>query len=372
MSSERVAYLIGAGGTHACIKSVGSSHGILMSDLSDEIGEKVGEMSKVNPEYRILDKVINEVVVGTTDIEHVITFFDESPSSRHRGFARELRSIFEDVLRSKLVGIANELGEDRHWLYSAFIDMHNTDSFKKSLNGILTLNYDDYIEGAASQLLAEEEIEASEADVVCAGSIGDWRLLKLHGSFGWEDSWPVVRREIADVATPLWVPPGIRKSTDRYPFNLIWGLAREVLNCDLLRIIGCRLGPSDWGLISLLFSTRYSNVSQSQPYSIEVIDSPDRAAMMKDSYPYLEIRSIFEIDALDIGAELASDLLGDRAKRFDELCPKKQDDLITQWHDSGVNWFKLWLEKVGAGLFLEGGEDALLTPTNVFKEWFEA
>ena len=32
--SKKVAYLIGAGGSHACVKTLGSSNGILMSDLA--------------------------------------------------------------------------------------------------------------------------------------------------------------------------------------------------------------------------------------------------------------------------------------------------------------------------------------------------
>ena len=37
---KKVAYLIGAGGSHACVKTLGSPNGILMSDLATELGRQ--------------------------------------------------------------------------------------------------------------------------------------------------------------------------------------------------------------------------------------------------------------------------------------------------------------------------------------------
>ena len=52
----------------------------------------------------------------------------------------------------------------------------------------------------------------------------------------------------------LWIPPGVDKRTEYYPFNLLWGKAKEFLmNCDILRIVGCSLNRNDWALIPILY-----------------------------------------------------------------------------------------------------------------------
>lgn len=372
MSAKRnVVYLIGAGGSHACIKAVGSTRGILMSDLGGELAEKVKDLVLNEEEFGCLLGVVNEVVDESADIEHLITFFDESPAFSHRRFAEELRRIFETVLKSKLMAIEMELGPARASLYSALLDMYNVKGFEEDLKGILTLNYDDYIESAIHEIYGH----ADQVDVELGRSLGrpeqGWHLLKLHGSFGWEDSWPISRRDISSMSKPMWIPPGIRKGKERYPFNLLWGLAREMLDCDIVRVIGCRLGPSDWDLISLLFGTRHANSRRDRPYSIEIIDSPWRAERLKESYPYLDVRSIFEIDTLDVGRKLVADFLDGTERRFDSLSEEEQDDLVEGLRESEENWFRRWLVKMGEGLNYELGPQATETPKGAFRKWLE-
>ena len=85
--SKRVAYLIGAGGSHACVKTLGSVNGILMSDLATELVAGIKHLVQSNAQYRPLLRVVNEIVGEEADFEHLITFFDESPSAVHRAFA---------------------------------------------------------------------------------------------------------------------------------------------------------------------------------------------------------------------------------------------------------------------------------------------
>jgi hypothetical protein len=67
----------------------------------------------------------------------------------------------------------------------------------------------------------------------------------------------------------LWIPPGIEKDKDAYPFNILWGKAFEMLDCDVLRIVGCKLKQNDWGLLSLIFNTQ---LETDQTYEIQLID----------------------------------------------------------------------------------------------------
>ena len=362
-----VAYLIGAGGSHGSIKTAGSARGILMSDLTLLLATEARALVGANAKYMPLQGVVNQIVEDDADFEHVITFFDESPSALHRDFASELRRIFERVLLDQLAHIEDELGTDRLALYSALLDMYNLKGTNESLRGILTLNYDDFIEDAAAMVYGEP-VDFG----IAAGQKPGTRLslLKLHGSFEWQDVWPIQRRQGRD-QRPLWIPPGIRKAKERYPFNLLWGLAREVLDCDILRIVGCRLGPSDRDLISLLFSTRHSNLARSGPYRVEVIDSPRHAVDLRRRYPYLDVRSILEIETFDIGQNLVSEISGGPPRPFADFPPDEADTLLKTSDARVTNWFRTWLVQMGEGLQRELGADATDTPSGAFRKWLE-
>jgi len=276
---RRVAYLIGAGGSHACVDALGIPHGILMKDLTPDLVDEVKKRVQKDSAFAGMSRVVNQIVTEEADVEHLITFFDESPSAVHRKFADALRQAFEVVLKKRLATIGNELEEDCPDLYAALFDMYNIDNIDETLHGVLTLNYDSYIESAAEKVNDRQLMDLA----FCTDGPHQPLLLKLHGSFSWEDSWPLRRSKSDKSAGTLWIPPGIRKGKERYPFNMIWGQARDVLNCNILRVIGCRLGPSDWDLISLLFSTQNVNDEREQSYAIEIIDSPERAECLKKS-----------------------------------------------------------------------------------------
>ena len=197
-------------------------------------------------------------------------------------------------------------------------------------------------------------------------------FLKLHGSFAWEDAWPIRRREAGISSRPLWIPPGIRKGKERYPFNLLWGLARDVIDCDVLRVIGCRLGPSDWDLISLLFGTRHANRDRNLPYSIEIIDSPKQAVSLQESYPCLDVKSLFEIDTLGVGRNLVGEFLGTAPCRYDTLSDGDTARLREVVERRGnENWFRRWLVQMGEGLQATLGTESTDTDKGAFRRWLE-
>ena len=327
---------MGAGASHGCVVSTGSPHGILMRDLGEPLSAKL--QSLVSDEFSgdlNLINLVNSVIDETTDFEHVITFLDDAPSLRHRQFADEMRKAFEEVLRDKLRLIRDETRGDPTFLYKVLLDMHNLDALQEELHGLITTNYDEYIEDAI------EAISESPADFgirvePAPQQGGDIRLLKLHGSFGWRATWPISRNQGTDAT--VWIPPGIQKVKSTYPFNVLWGLAREMLYCDILRVIGCRLGGNDWDLISLLFSMRHSS-SADQP-RIEVIDSPQYVNQLKDSYPYLELISMLEIEPL--GSRLINEITGLPGYPFDEFSQDEQEQILTST-GANRNWFELWL-----------------------------
>ena len=68
-----------------------------------------------------------------------------------------------------------------------------------------------------------------------------------------------------------------------YPFNILWGKAQELLDCDILRIIGCSLNRNDWHLVSLLYITQKLNTNKKE-FIIELINSRDGCKRIKRNY----------------------------------------------------------------------------------------
>ena len=366
---SKVVYLIGAGATHGSIKAVGASTGLLIRDLEPYIAEEVRKVLNSRKKYEPFKEVVNEIILNGADIEHVITFFDESSSAVYRDLADDLRRIFERVLKRELAKTKKDLREDRLALYSALLDMYNVEGIDERLQGLLTLNYDDYIEAAARAVYNGNVDYGVEAG---SRRNGELPVLKLHGSFAWHDVWPV-RVRSSTVARPLWIPPGIRKGKDRYPFNLVWGRAREVLDCDVLRVVGCKLGPSDWDLISLLFSTRHSNINRERAYTVEVIDSPNVAMRLQREYPYLDVRSVLEISTYDVGENLVAEL-GGPPMPFADLNPQQAAEVLKaaadpDEDDQPRNWFQMWLVQMGEGIQRQLGEEATGPSDRPFRKW---
>ena len=334
----RVVYLFGAGASHACVKRIGSPHGILMRDLTPPLQTKLGHL--VVNGFSDIPSLIDLVnsVDEDTDIEHLITFLDDVPSMRHREFAEEMRKAFETVLREKLDTIRNDADKDPIDLYEVLLDLHNIGQFPETLHGLITTNYDEYIE------MAIENVCDCSADFgirvdPSSQATNRPKLLKLHGSFGWKNTWPISRGN-SDDAT-LWIPPGINKAKQAYPFNILWGSAREMLACDVLRVVGCRLGPNDWDLISLLFTMRHAGLGN-RP-RIEIIDAPKHANDLKDAFPYLDLHSILDVEP--IGSALINELTGKTVKRFQDFNENEQLEIVSTVGTTR-NWFDLWLTRM--------------------------
>ena len=155
-SRERVVYLIGAGASQGCVSRANSQYGILMTDLGLPLIERLRDWIirefAGNP---TLTDLTNAVLTEETDFEHIITFLDDSPSKVHRQFADKMRIAFQEVLNERLKSIHDELGEDPVDLYAALLDMYQIKDCPEKLQGILTLNYDQYIETAVQQVIGE-------------------------------------------------------------------------------------------------------------------------------------------------------------------------------------------------------------------------
>ena len=345
MKPTKVVYLFGAGATHGCLEFVGSRVGLLMQDINPPLLDKLrSHIQDVYADHKGLQDLVFGVLDTQTDYEHVLTFLEQSPSSAHRAVASTARQLFYSVLRNAIgEAVQQHGGRIPNDLYSALLDLHAIDGFPEEITGLITLNYDGFLEDAIERA-GRYDIEWGVA-VASGSSLRPTRtalpLVKLHGSFEWGDSFPVKRRALGDSIEPLWIPPGVVKEKERYPFNLLWGRVREMLDCDVLRIVGWNMGPNDWDLISLLFSTRHANDDR-PAYRIELIGSPKTAECLTKRFPYLGVKSILETDRA--GEALIGEYLQRGPTRFENLGPDDQEKAVKA-AGRRRNWFLEWLKR---------------------------
>lgn len=334
-----------------------------MKDLVLPLSERLQELvMQTFPEDEGIKYLVNSVIDESTNVEQVITFLEDAPSARHRDLAKTMRTAFEHVLRKKLALITQDVGADAIRLYKVLLDVHNILGCAETLHGIITTNYDEFLEDAIEEVYAGAvdfgiRIEPSPVQHV------DFPLVKLHGSFGWEDRWPIYRTSGTD--RTLWIPPGINKAKQSYPFSTLWGLARETLSCDVLRIVGFSLGPNDWDLISLLFAARHLN--SSAPLQIEVIDAPLLTRKLKNDFPYLELLSMLESEPT--GRQIVANLTGHPSVPYVQLSDDDQQSMIETigWD---YNWLEAWLIARVETLFVELG--SVSTTSGTVEQFLDA
>lgn len=365
-SDLRVVYLLGAGATQGCVSFRGSTERVVMPGLVDELISSMRNLLYENPEYethKALRRLVNEVIQDDTDFEQLITFLGDARSATHQQFSAGLRKVFSTVLRGRLDDVEDELGDRRSDLYAALIDMHEVPGVGEDLGGFLTLNYDGFLEHAI-ETHAGRTVDYGISLRPRERERRPIRVLKLHGSFSWGDEWPVGGGSYHE--HELWIPPGIRKAKTDYPFNLIWGLAREMLDCDVLRIIGCNLGPNDWDLVSMLFTTMHAHASNG-PYRIEVVAGPKTAGHIAKMFPYLEVLSILELP--DIGAQVVGENTGGPPVEFAHLSLAKQKEVACNAQTKIGNPFEYWLRLKGETLNVD--LDTIETPAGLFERFVD-
>jgi len=314
-------------------------------------------------DYSGVKHLVNDVIDDEIDFEHLLTFLSDTPSAQYQDFAAQLRDVFSDVLRTALDDARQKLGSRHSALYAALLDMHQVRGSGEVLSGFITLNYDSFLEHAI------EEIHKNHVNygVQVHGAHNEGEsipVLKLHGSFGWRHEWPI--QVTADAEASLWIPPGIRKAKGDYPFTAIWGAARELLDCDILRIIGCNLGPNDWDLVSLLFTTMHGRES-ALPYKVEVVGRPKTAHRIARDFPYLSAKSLLEVP--DVGRELIAEVLGGRPTDFSALDEADQKRAFEDANAKIANPFEHWLRLKGELLLSK--LPTIKTDSNIFKDFIE-
>lgn len=360
----RVAYLLGAGASQGAIKYDGSLKDILLESISEAIVKRI-DKDKINQ----LIEVRNDLVLGA-NIEQLITLYEASGISKHRGIAKGLRVLFRQEIEKTIKELEKtyrDLGKSfTPTLLSCLIDMHSVTGLNEELVLILTTNYEDLIEKALEQVLG-----GINYVVKTVGKDGRYHikeevipLLKLHGSFNWRNEFPIlISRKKTREEDVLWIPPGIVKRKESYPFNLIWGKARELLDCDILRIIGSSLSTNDWELLSLIYTTQNLRTDKKRPYLIEVIDVTQKCEELRGKYQYFNFKSILEIPEVKeylVHTHFPQSIIGKR------VVPEDKIKGLAKYMDK-ENIFALWLRAKGEKLFYS--DIPLKTKKNFFQRY---
>jgi hypothetical protein len=341
----RVVYLLGTGASHAILKFYDQSNaGVLMSDIAEEVIKNL-----VTDDDKSLKELCNipysmpesEGKYQGVNIENIITLYESSGTTVDRERSEKLRNYFRIAVNKRISKIRDNVKRPPDMI-TALIDMYSLKDFEEELCAILTLNYDNLIEEA--MLKNYGEINLPFETIPLKNNNKDIPVLcKLHGSFNWENTNPVkINDSLLDIDNTkgdiLWVPPGVLKRNDYYPFNLIWGTARSYLKCDILRIIGCSLNINDLGLVSLLHTTNRLRQDEYNYYDIEFIDRPRSYYDAIERFP-LNLVSIIDIPGfLDyIETEHVVEYSGKKGINNRQK--------IETWLDSeNVNIFELWLK----------------------------
>lgn len=340
----RIAYLFGAGASQGELSQNGFPKSLLMPELTYEIARKIREEN-----IESLAAVSNDLVSGA-DIEHLITLHEASGTREHNEIAKILKTLFREKIQERI----NELGSSFFpTLFASLIDMHSIAGLNEELVLILTTNYEDLIEKAMQRVQGgiNYSIKTVSKETDYCVKEDTTPILKLHGSFNWKNEFPIViQSEIEQEEDVIWIPPGVVKRREYYPFNVVWGRARELLECDILRIIGSSLSRNDWELVSLIHTTQQLRTDGRPPYIIELIDYPERCEQLKEQYNYLSIRTILEISEVQEYI-IRTYLVADIGKR--EVSEEKIKG-VAKYIGGRENIFAFWLRAKGEKLHYDG------------------
>lgn len=348
---KRVVYLFGTGASQAEASLADDSIHLLMTDVKDGILNKM--IKEKNHKYQQKYKQIrDELAAEYADVEQLITLFESSGTKVHQESARFLKNQFRAEIEQQIKKLDNG-GRFIPKLCSALIDMHRVDGFDEKLVGIMTLNYEDLVERAGQNVIGCVNCNLNLGND-CNTSINYKKsglmVLKLHGSFNWKNEFPIsIHDRIGKGDDVYWIPPGVEKHPYDYPFNVIWGKARELLDCDILRMVGCSLSHNDWHLVSLLYETQKLN-KNNKNFTIEVIDYPDAGEAVRIKYPHLRpLKKINEL--LEIREFVYRSLynLSDTG-----TISRLSDATICDYLAKPKNIFDIWLKAKGEQILKSG------------------
>lgn len=315
MPLKKIAYLFGAGATHAEILNLEDSpdqkfrdnNGLLISNVS----KRVMKNARYNARFKKNVELVTSTE-GSLNIELLISLFEINriPDSDFK--INYLKGLIHKDIKDKL----SDSRKKKFYLHKALFELHSKITDKEEVLGLISLNYDGILDEAYKAILG------TKPNYCLASERGsNIPLLKLHGSFDWGKLNIYGKQKKIPI-----IPLGISKNYLIPPYNFIWSYAFEVMvKCDILRIIGCSLSQNDIGLIDLLFK---AHLERACDLEIQIIDFPEAGDQIKNNYGFFK----------------------KIVKLGDDIKEPPVADIIT---DAG-NPFKVWLKAMGLHMLDKG------------------
>lgn len=271
MAPKRIAYLLGAGATHAEILNLGvpdqdflSKNGLLISYVSERVMNKAQNNSRFK-------KDVKEVTYrpGPVNIELLISLI----ASQRIPDADYKVNYLKELVQKDITRVLSEW-KNQLWMHKALFELHLHVRKEEEVTAVVSLNYDNVLDEAYTTVFG------SGPNYCHTSSIGrGFPLLKLHGSF----NWTRIKTYGKSRTIPI-IPLGINKNYLIPPYNFIWGRALEELSrCDTLRIVGCSLSQNDLGLVDLLFK---AHLERNTHMEIQIINSQEEGERVKRDYGF--------------------------------------------------------------------------------------
>jgi hypothetical protein len=293
---KKVAYLFGAGATHAELANVlprltsdaGMQRklGLLTSDLSARVMKEARSTPGFLDDLEFLEPPHGPGSVepatglpGQMNIELLIGLIENCKIHRWEQKTRILKMLVRADIESKLSRRRKAL----FYLHKALFELHTHPAMRdEQLAAIISLNYDDVLEEAYREFFGKPNYcLALDRD---ARLLSDIPLLKLHGSFNWRTGVNVRRRRRRVEIIPL----GSNKNYVHAPYNFIWTRALEVLiECDTLRVVGCSLSQNDVHLVDLLFKAHLEKAPEEmKAFEIEIVSGERAGKAIRENYGF--------------------------------------------------------------------------------------
>ena len=281
---KKIVYLFGAGATHAELENVildlvPEQVGLLISQVSTRVIEKA---RRDDSYLKDMDTVT--ATKGSLNIELLISLIENSKVNGWEKKSQRLKELVQQDIEAVLAKYRR-----RFYLHKALFELHDQAKVKakERVIGCISLNYDDVLDVAYQKYLGTPNYCISLRQTSTSEHIP---LLKLHGSFKWQDQkvWERIR-------TIEIIPLGSNKSYLHAPYNAIWNRAMEVLiRCNTLRVIGCSLSQNDVHLIDLLFK---AHLERREAFDIELISPQESGDQIQYNYGFFpQIKTLREIE----------------------------------------------------------------------------
>jgi len=292
----KIAYLFGAGATHAELLAlnpelVRETQGLLISDVSSRVIQKARGDSKYVSDLETVSGTSGSLIEktsgtsGSLNIELLISLIENSKIHDWASKTARLKRWVEQDIKH----ILTQTRLRRFYLHGALLRLHVHEVVreKEEVVGFISLNYDDVLDRAYTEYYGKPNYCFTLNETMPSTNVP---LLKLHGSFNWSDARMRGRPRTIEI-----IPLGSIKSYIHAPYASIWNRALEVLvNCDRLRVIGCSLSPNDVHLIDLLFK---AHLERQEPFDIDVIASANAGEAIRENYGFFpKINTLVEIE----------------------------------------------------------------------------